>query len=301
MKLTGLIPAAFTPMKEDGSLNLDKVDAIVEHLITDKVSGLFVCGSTGESASLSIEERMATTLAYTTAVNKRIPVVVHVGHDSLAEAKKLAVHAQKIGVDAIAAVPPSYFSIDSIDLVIKCAKEIAQTVPDLPFYYYHIPPLTGVDFNIVEFLEQASQEIPNLVGIKNSTRIINEVQAITKFENSKYNILYGCDEQMLSGLIAGADGAVGSNYNSAAPLYIKIIDAFERGDLEAAQKYQYLSVQSVRHFFRFRGLPAIKASMKMIGLDCGPIRLPLQTLSAEEHKELEKSLTEIGFFDWART
>ena len=301
MKLTGLIPATFTPMKEDGSLNLDKVGDIVECLISEKVSGLFVCGSTGESASLSLEERMATTLAYTTAVNKRIPVVVHVGHDSLVEAKKLAVHAQKIGADAIAAVPPSYFSIDSIDIVIKCAKEIAQTVPELPFYYYHIPPLTGIDFNIVEFLEQASQEIPNLVGIKNSTRIINEVQAITKFENDKYNILYGCDEQMLSGLIAGADGAVGSNYNSAAPLYIKIIDAFERGDLEAAQKYQYLSVQSVRHFFRFRGLPAIKASMKMIGMDCGPIRLPLQTLSAEEYRELEKSLTEIGFFEWARS
>jgi N-acetylneuraminate lyase len=300
MKLTGLIPATFTPMKEDGSLNLDKVGDIVEHLITDKVSGLFVCGSTGESASLSLEERMATTLAYTTAVNKRIPVVVHVGHDSLVEAKKLAVHAQKIGADAIAAVPPAYFSIDSLDVVINCAKEIAQTVPELPFYYYHIPALTGIDFNIIEFLEKASQVIPNLVGIKNSTRIINEVQSITEFENGKYNILFGCDEQMLCGLIAGADGAVGSNYNSAAPLYVKIIDAFERGDLEAAQKYQYLSVQSVRHFFRFRGLPAIKASMRMIGMDCGPIRLPLQTLSAEEYRELEKSLTEIGFFEWAR-
>jgi len=300
MKLTGLIPAAFTPMKKDGSLNLDKVDAIVEHLINDKVSGLYVCGSTGESASLSLEERMATALAYITTVDKRIPVVVHVGHDSLVEAKKLAKHAQKIGADAIAAVPPAYFSIDSLEIVINCAKEIAQTVPELPFYYYHIPSLTGIDFNIVEFLEKASQEIPNLVGIKNSTRILNEVQAIAEFENGKYNILYGCDEQMLSGLIAGAEGAVGSNYNSAAPLYSKIIDAFERGDLQSAQKYQSLSVHKVKHFFRFRGLPAIKASMKLIGLDCGPVRLPLQKLTAEEYKELEKSLTEIGFFEWAR-
>ena len=300
MKLTGLIPAVFTPMKEDGSLNLDKVGDIVEHLITDKVSGLFVCGSTGESASLSIEERMATALAYTSAVNKRLPVVVHVGHDSLVEAKKLAKHAQKIGVDAIAAVPPAYFGIDSLEILINCAIEVAQAVPELPFYYYHIPGLTGADFNIVEFLEKASTQIPNLVGIKNSTRILNEVQACKDFENGKYNLVFGCDEQLLSGLIAGADGAVGSNYNSTAPLYLKIIDAFKRNDLESAQKYQSLSVKKVRHFFRFRGLPAIKASMKLIGLDCGPVRLPLQTLTLSEYKELEQAMNDIGFFDWGR-
>ncbi|MBC8179883.1 dihydrodipicolinate synthase family protein [candidate division KSB1 bacterium] len=300
MKLTGLIPATFTPMKEDGLLNLDKVEAIVEHLIADKVSGLFVCGSTGEGASLSVDERMATALAYTSSVNKRLPVIVHVGHDSLVDAKKLAIHAQKIGADVIAAVPPSYFKITSIEILIRCMEQIASVVPELPFYYYNIPSITGANFNMVEFLETAKQHIPNLAGIKHSTPVMNELLACRNLENGKYGVVFGSDEMLLSGLAAGATGAVGSNYNYAAPLYLKIMDAFNRNDIEEAQKYQSLSVKKVRYLFKYRGLPAIKSMMKMIGLDCGPVRLPLQALTTDEYNELEKSMNEIGFFEWGR-
>ncbi len=170
MKLKGLIPAVFTPMKENGSLNLDKVDAVVEHLLFDKVSGIYVCGSTGEGSSLSVEERMATALAYVSAVNKRIPVIVHVGHNSLVEARNLATHAQKIGADAIAAVPPSYFKINSIEKLVDCAAEVASAVPEMPFYYYNIPSLTGVEFDMVEFIQLGAKRIPNFVGIKYSSQ-----------------------------------------------------------------------------------------------------------------------------------
>lgn len=300
MKLTGLIPATFTPMKEDSSLNLDKVEAIVDFLITDKVSGLFVCGSTSEGASLSIDERMATALAHVTAVKRRIPVIIHVGHNSLEEAKKLAIHAQKIGADAIAAVPPSYFKVTSIEILVQCMEQIASVVPELPFYYYNIPAITGAYLNMVDFLETAKDCIPNLAGIKHSTPTMHELLACRNYENGKYGVVFGSDEMMLSGLAAGATGAVGSNYNFAAPLYLKIMDAFNRNDMEEAQKYQSLSVKKIRYFFMYRGLPAIKSMMKIIGLDCGPVRLPLQTLTTEEYKELEKIMNEIGFFEWGR-
>ena len=300
MKLKGLIPAVFTPMKENGSLNLDKVDAVVEHLLSDKVSGIYVCGSTGEGSSLSVEERMATALAYVSAVNKRIPVIVHVGHNSLVDARNLATHAQKIGADAIAAVPPSYFKIDSIDKLVECAAEVASAVPEMPFYYYNIPSLTGAEFDMVEFLQLGGKRIPNFVGIKYSSQNVPQLQACVEFENGKYNIVFGSDEMLLSGLSIGVSGAVGSHYNYAAPLYWKIINAFQRNDIEEAREYQSLSVKKVRILLKYRGLPAIKGMMKLIGVDCGPMRLPFQNLTSVELSQLEKGMKDIGFFDWGR-
>ena len=123
--LTGLNPAAFTPLKADGSLNLDAVPALVEHLLRDGVSGLYVCGSTGEGVSLTREERMAVAEAYTAAAARRIPVVVQVGHNSLREARLLAEHAQKIGADAVSATPPMYFKPANTEAVVACLTEVA--------------------------------------------------------------------------------------------------------------------------------------------------------------------------------
>jgi N-acetylneuraminate lyase len=294
----GLLAAVFSPMREDGSLNLDQVKPMVDYLVENRIAGLYVCGSTGEGPSLTSEERRATAQAYREAAGGKVPVIVHVGHDSVTEACCLAEHAQSIGADSVAAVPPSYFKIDSLETLIVCLAQIASAAPKLPFYYYHIPRMNGLDFDMLNFLELAEQRIPSFTGIKYSALTVHNYQSCLEYKNGKYNILFGCDEMLLSGLSVGAPGAVGSTYNFAAPLYHRIIDAFKRNDMTEAKKYQALSVEMIRIFYRYRGLAAFKATMKLIGFDCGPVRLPNVTLTEAELAALKKELKELGFFDW---
>ncbi len=296
----GLIAAVFTPMKQDGTLNLDMVPTIAEHLITDGIRGFYVCGTTGEGPLLSSEERRAVAQAYVAAAAGRVPVIVQVGHNSLTEARGLALHAGEIGADAIAAVAPMYFGPESTEVLIDCLSEIASVVPDLPLFYYHIPALTGVQVDALDLLGQAEQRLPSLVGIKYSALAVHEYQACLNFGQGRYTVLFGCDEMLLSGLTVGAPGAVGSGFNFAAPLFIAIIEAFERGDRQEARRLQGLSVRMSRLLYRYRGQPAFKATMGLLGLDCGPNRLPLKTLSHEEIQSMKRELEEIGFFDWAR-
>ena len=298
--ITGLVPATFTPLHADGTLNLALVDPMVEHLIQDGVTGLYVCGSTGEGVSLSREERMATTEAFTAATRGRLPVIIQVGHNSLAEARLLAAHAQRVGADAISATPPSYFKSPTLTALIESMAEIAAGAPDLPFYYYHIPSMTGVSPNIPALLTQAGARIPTLVGAKFSHTAIYELQAALAAEDRRYNLLFGSDEMLLSGLCVGVHGAVGSTYNFAAPLFNRIIRAFEACDIATAQHLQGLAVEMVNVLVRYGGNAAIKAMMAFLDLDCGPVRLPQVSLSGDEKRQLRTDMEKIGFFDWGR-
>lgn len=302
--ITGIVPAVFTPMRSDGDLNLAFIPQIVEHLIQDNVSAVYVCGSTGEGPSLSTRERMSVAETYIQAVAGRIPVIVQVGHNSLNQAQRLAKHAQDAGADAISAIPPTYFKIYALDQLIRCLEEITAGAPDLPFYYYHIPRLTDTNINMVEFLRLGSDRLPTLNGVKYSSFTIFEFQACTALENGRFNMLFGSDEMLLSGLVGGAQGAVGSTYNFAAPLYNKIISAYNRGDITEAQRLQSLSVEMIQPINHFgspaSNAPAIKAMMKVIGLDCGPMRLPQDTLPDHKIEALKAAMEAIGFFDWGR-
>jgi len=298
-RFTGLIAAVFTPMCEDGSLNLSQVRPIAEHLIRTQVSGMFVCGTTGEGPSLSSEERRATAAAYVEAAAGKLPVMVQVGHNSLAESRVLASDAQAIGADAISAIPPAYFKFEAIKTLVDCLVEISSAAPKLPLFYYHIPSVTGMDFDMVEFFRQARGRLPTLAGIKFSDSAIPKFQAAAEFENRRFDVLFGSDEMLLSGLCAGATGAVGSTYNFAGPLYRRLIDAFDRGDIDEARKYQALSVEMLRILFRYGIRPALKAVMKLIGLDCGPARLPLGKLTQDQLQAMKEELGAIGFFHWA--
>ena len=297
--ITGLVPATFTPMHEDGSLNLAQVQTIVDHLATQQVTALFVCGSTGESAALTTAERQATLEAFVTAATGRIPVIAHVGHTSLAAARLLAAHAQQVGAAAIAALPPFYVKPASVDVLVACMAEIAAAAPELPFYYYHIPGLTGVNLDMVEFLRQGAERIPTLAGIKYSSPTLYEFQACLDAAGGRFNLLFGVDEMLLSGLATGAHGAVGSTYNFAAPLYHAIMQAFAAGELAEAQRLQRLSAQMVRTVVgRYRGAAALKAMMAFAGLDCGPTRLPQVALTPAEIEALHGDLATLGFLEW---
>ena len=217
-RLTGLIAAACTPMRDDGSLDLEEVPAIVDYLQRAGVKGLYICGSTGEGVSLTGDERRAVAEAYVKVAQGRLKTIVQVAHNSLAEARQLAAHAQQIGADVVSATAPSYFKADSVEVLADCVIQIASAAPELPFYYYHIPALTGVALDMVDFLPVAAERTPNLVGMKYTAPTAHEFQACLELSGGRFDMLWGCDEMLLSALAIGARGAIGSTYNIAAPL-----------------------------------------------------------------------------------
>jgi N-acetylneuraminate lyase len=298
MRLSGLIAATFTPMHPDGSLNLAMAKPVVEHLIHSGVSGLYVCGSTGEGPLLTTEERKKTAAAYVEATAGRLPVVVQVGHSSVVEARELAAHAQQIGADATSAVAPYYFKPNSAEVLIDCLAEIADGAPKLPFYYYHIPDLSGVRANMVEFLRHAPTRMPNFAGIKFTAPFVDEFQTLLALSGGKFDILFGRDEMLLSGLAGGATAAIGSTYNFAAPLYLRVMAAFERGDVAEATRLQGQAVAMVNVLLSYRGHAGLKATMGLRGLGCGPTRLPNVSLKPDEVESLRRGLDAVGFFQW---
>jgi len=298
-KLTGLIAATFTPMDQDGKVLLDPIPRIVEMLVKNGVKGLYVCGSTGEGPSLTIEERERVAQAYIEAAQGRVPVVVQVGHNCLEDARHLAKHAASVGADAISAVPPSYFIPEGVGALVETLARITDAVNDMPFYYYHIPRLSGVSLNVPAFLQAAKDRIPSLAGIKFSCRDIDVMQQSLAFDNGRYNILFGVDEMLLSGVAAGCDGAVGSTYNFMAPLYLQIMDEISNGNLAAAQAKQLKAAQLIEVIIRYHGISGLKEAMALTGIPCGPTRLPLTPLTDVERNRMREELNRLNFSQFA--
>jgi len=296
-KITGLIAATFAAYREDGTINLEIIPMIVDKMIADGLSGVFICGTNGEGPNLTIEERMAIAEAYVKAAARRILVLVHVGHSSIEECRKLAAHAEQIGADAISSVAAFYFRPATVENLVKCMAQIASAAPNTPFYYYNIPTLTGVVTDMVTFLEQAEKVIPNLAGIKYTASTLHEYQACLNYKGGKFDILFGFDEMLLPALAVGAKGAIGSTYTFAAPLYLQVMELYNEGQLEQAAAMQLHSVNMVRCLVKYPAIPAQRAIMKMQGIDLGDCRLPLEPLSAGDSLQFKTALEEIGFFD----
>lgn len=298
--LRGLFAATYSPFDKQEQLALNQVGPIVDHLRRGGVSGLYVCGTTGEGISMTVEERQTLLEAYREAAAGELTVAVQVGHNCLHEARQLARHAQKIGADIISANAPSYFKCRDVDTLIDCMAMIASAAPDLPFYYYHIPSMTGVMLDMIDFLDRGSKRIPNLVGLKFTETDLARYQTCLEFQDGRFDILWGCDEMLLSAMATGAHGAIGSTYNIAAPLYDRIVNAFQTGNWELARSLQYRSVSMVNVICRYALHPAMKEVLKMLGFDFGTCRLPQKRLQPEQVKLLRQDLEEIGFFEWAQ-
>lgn len=295
--IEGLIAAAFTPFHGDGSLNLDLIPALTDKLVKDGLKGIFVCGSNGEGPNMTTEERMQVAEAFVKAANKRLLIIVHVGHSSIAESRRLAAHAAQIGADAFSSVAAFYFKPASVQVLADCMAEIASAAPALPFYYYHIPTLTGVGMDMMDFLQIAGNRIPNLVGIKYTASTIQEYQSCFNYDNGRFDVLFGFDELLLPALAVGARGAIGSTYTFAASQYLQTKAYFESGDIKAAQQQHLFMVEVIRIFAKYPPIPAQKAIMKMLGWDLGPCRLPLTTFSQAQYDQLYKELDALSFFN----
>ncbi len=297
-RLTGLIAATYTPMRPDGSLNVELIGPMVDQMVADGVGGLYVCGSTGEGPCLTDAERMAVAEASVRAAAGRVPVIVQVGSNSVLTACELAAHAAAIGADAVSAVPPMYFKPANLEILIDCVAQIAGAAPGLPFYYYHIPRLSGVSMDAREFLSKAGERVPNLAGIKYTHPDMAEYRNCLDLEEGRFDILWGSDQMMLGALAMGARGFIGSTYSFAAPHYRKLIDAFEKGDLQMADALMLKAIQLVRLLDTEPGpfLPASKqAALAMRGFDAGANRLPLPRLSGEAVSSARQALEAFGF------
>lgn len=297
--LTGLIAAPHTPFHADGTLASEIIPQQARLLAHNRVTGAFICGTTGEGSSLTNDERRQVVEAWVAARPSSLAVIVHVGHLSLGEAGAFARHAQEAGADAIATIAPSFFKpAAAAELVAWCAK-VAAAAPKLPFYYYHMPAMTGVAIPAADFLQSVNGQIPTLAGVKFTHENLMDFGRSAEVGSGRYEMLFGRDEILLSGLALGAKGAVGSTYNFAAPLYHRIIDAFNRGDLASARRDQSRAMDFIDVLSRHGGLSAGKSVMKFIGVDCGPVRLPLRAVSDAEERSLRAGLERIGFFEYA--
>jgi N-acetylneuraminate lyase len=294
-KLTGLIAAPFTPMHSDGSLNAGIVEQQAASLVANGVNGAFICGTTGEGLSLSTVERLELAERWRAAAPPQLKLIVHVGHNSLAESQGLARHAETMGAQAVATIGPTFFRPTQIEQLVEYCARVAEAAPALPFYYYHMPAMTGVNLSMLEFLQIASARIPNLAGIKFTDENLMSYAQCLEFEGGRFNVLFGRDEILLSALALGATGAVGSTYNFMAPLYHEVMAAFQAGNLTAARTAQMTAMRLIAVVHRFGGLPALKAMMKLAGIDCGPVRLPLRALTAEETEQMRSQLEKLGF------
>lgn len=294
-RLAGLIAAPFTAFLPDGSLNLALIERQARHLAANGVNGAFICGTTGEGLSLTTEERMRVAERWVEAAPKGLAVIVHVGHNSLGESERLAAHAQQIGAAAIASVGPTFFRPATVEQLVDFCAPVAAAAPALPFYYYHLPAMTGVNLPMTEFLRVGSERLPNLAGIKFTDENLMSYAQCLAFADGRFNLLFGRDEILLAALALGATGAVGSTYNYMAPVYHQLIAAFEAGDLAAARRWQGLAMRIIAVMIRHGGLPANKAIMRFIGLDCGPVRPPLKNLTPPEIEALRRELEQTGF------
>lgn len=297
--LHGLVVAAHTPFENDGSLRLSAIEKQAAHFVAKGVKTVFVCGTTGESSSLTLDERRSVAATwFSVARGSGLRIVVHVGSNSLNEASLLASHAQSNGAAAIAALSPSYFKPRSLDLLIDCCAQIAQAAPETPFYFYDIPALTGVNFSMSEFLSRAPQRIPSLAGLKFTNPDLKTYLHCLQLDGGRWDLPFGVDEHLLGALAVGARGAVGSGFNFAAPLYHRLIDAFHNGDWETARREQHRGGQLVDLLSSYGYMAAAKSFMEILGIPVGPPRLPHNRLTPPDHQTLRQRLEALGGLEW---
>jgi len=300
-RLRGLVAAAHTPFHADGSLNLSIVERQCAHLLANNVTSVFICGTTGESSSLSLDERRLMAKCWMeVARGTPMRVIVHVGSNSLADARALAADAEQLGAHAVAALSPCYFKPRSLEALVASVANIAAAASATPFYFYDIPSMTGVSFPMADFLAQARERIPSLAGLKFTNSDLMTFQLCLRADDGAWDVPFGCDEFLLAALSLGATGAVGSTYNFAAPIYHRLMRAFAVGDTATARMEQFRSVQLVQLLSGIGFMGAAKAVMGMLGVDAGPARLPNGNPAPEQLIALRTALETMGFFDWIK-
>jgi N-acetylneuraminate lyase len=302
-KLEGLIAAPFTPMQEDGSLNLKIIPAYYQLLKRNRATGAFINGSTGEGVSQTLDEKKAVVTAWADAAKNDddFKVITLAGGTCMADNIALARYAREAGLYAVALTAPFYFKPADVEQLAACCIKVGEAIPGMPFYYYHIPVLNGVDFPMIGLLNALDGRLPNFAGIKYTHEDFMDFSSCLHYQQGRYDMLWGRDENMLSAWVLGAKGAVGSTFNYAAPLYHDLIAAFERNDLPAAQALQQKAIDMIGLLGKYGGIATGKSYMKLIGMDCGEFRLPVKNMSTKQFETFRKDVADLGFDQFKST
>lgn len=288
LKLKGLIAAAFTPFAENGEVNYGMIPK-GGFTSADGITGVYICGSTGEGISCSVEERIQLMEAWSKAAKGRLTLIAHTGALSLKDISVLNRKAVELEYDAFSVIPPTFFKPGNVRELTDYCRAAAESAPELPFYYYHTMK-SGVEIPMRDFLEYADGRIPNLAGVKFNHHNLHDFQNALHACGGKYDVVFGVDEFFAGALALGTKAFIGSTYNYSACLYHRIWKAFEAGDWKTVEEDMRRVCLGVDLLIRNGGISAGKAMMLLKGIDCGKARLPLKQLSPEERKAISEAM-----------
>lgn len=299
MKLHELVAATHSPFHPDGTLAPEVVATQAAFLAANGIKTIFMTGSTGESHSVTCEEKLELYNAWAVAGKASgLSVIAHVGSNCIEDSKILARRAGELGFKAISALAPSYYKPGDLSALIDCCAVIAAEAPETPFYYYDIPVLTGLTLPMEKFLVEAPARIPTLAGIKFTNPDLVSYRRSLDISGEKLDLPWGIDETLLAGLATGARGGVGSTYNWASQLYFDLIEAHNIGDLPEARRLQSVAIAMIDAIAATGFLGTAKALMERLGVPVGPARRPLGNPSEEQVDALMIRLNELGFARW---
>lgn len=288
-KITGVLPALITPLNEDESLNVSVLRSLIQRLLTEGADGFYIGGATGEGIALRREVREQLAEKTIQCVGGKKPCIVHVASASMDEALELARHAQKIGADMISAIPPLFFSYDEDD-VYEYYKKLAGSV-QIPMMVYYSP---AANFPITPEFAARLFEIENVTAIKWTSSDYYGMIRLKHLTQGDMNIVNGCDEMLLQGLSAGADGGIGTNYNIMLPRFRAIYDAFMAGDMEKAKRIQTETDECIAILLQYKIIPAIKGVLECMGEEVGNAAFPMKRYTKAEKQKLFARLKDVG-------
>lgn len=297
-KIIGLINAPFTPFYPNGEVNLEPIAAYAALLKRNGLKGVFINGSSGEGYMLTEAERMQIAEEWMKYSEPDFKVIVHVGSTCVKSSHNLAKHAQEIGAWGIGAMASPFPKVARVEELVKYCEEIACGAPELPFYFYHIPALSGVFLPMVPFLEAVDGRIPNFAGIKYTYENLYEYNQCRLYKDGKFDMLHGQDETILASLaLGGAQGGIGGTTNYNGLVLNGILEAWKEGDIEKARELQNFAQAVINVICNYRGnIVAGKKIMKFLGLDLGDNRTPFRSMTDHEVTCLKAELDEIDFF-----
>ncbi len=277
-KYQGIIPAFYACYEEDGKVSKQRTRELARHMADKGVKGLYVCGSSGECIYLSKKERKKILEIVMDEVGGELTVIAHVACNNTEDSEKLAAHAESLGVDAIAAIPPIYFHLPD-HAVAQYWNDISAAAPNTDFIIYNIPQLSGTRLTLPLYREMLKN--PRVIGVKNSSEATQDIQMFKDAGGEGHVVMNGPDEQLVSGLAIGADGGIGGTYGVMPELYLAIYDAVKRGDIPKAQQIQNEACRIIYALCGCHGnmYAVIKKVMDLReGLSLGGVRKPLANL-----------------------
>ena len=281
--------AIVTPFK-DGKINYDAMGNLIEWHIENKTDAIIVCGTTGESATMSDEERKTTIKFVVDKVNKRIPVIAGSGSNNTAYSVELSKYCQEVGADGLLVVTP-YYNKSTQDGLIKHFTTIAESV-DIPIILYNVPGRTGV--NIKPTTVEKLSKVKNIVAIKEASGDISQVAEISRLCGDDFAIYSGNDDQIVPILSLGGSGVISVLANVLPKETHDIVEKYLSGDIEEARKLQLSLNELVSSLFIEVNPIPVKAAMNLMGLEAGELRLPLVEISETNLKVLANNMKKCG-------